>query len=140
MEKAKSFFKDIFKHVAKEREWRRPSDKDFCKKAAKAKGAGGPDGWTSEEVKMLPKSCIELFAMISRQWEVQGRAPKSLKIANQKNLVKDKKVKIINNVPVLDAGDTRPISVFSVWWRLWASCWATSRAIKSGGPWSSRKR
>ena len=78
---------------------------------------------------MLPKSCIELFATISRRWEAQGRAPKSLKIANQKNLVKDKKVKIINNVPVLNAGDTRPISVFSVWWRLWASGWATPRAL-----------
>ena len=50
VEKAKSFFKDVFKHVRKERDWQRPSDKDFCKKAAKAKGAGGPDGWTSEEV------------------------------------------------------------------------------------------
>ena len=108
----------------------RPSEEAFEEKAKNASGAGGPDGWTSDEVKAAPPGAIRLFCRLTQNWEKHRRAPKGLEVANQKNLVKEKKIKFLQNKPTLAAADTRPISIFSVWWRLWASVWATSKQIQ----------
>ena len=67
---------------------------------------------------------------LTERWERSGRAPQELKTARQVNLQKVGKEKTLPSGKVLlKAADTRPISVFSLWWRLWGSWWACSPQV-----------
>ena len=125
--KAKDMFRGIFHGIrgdATDR-WRRPTISKFTKKLKQAHGAGGPDGWQACELRMLPPEVVKQFSELTQRWEQNGAAPASLATAKQSNLVKPGKVQEKNGVHSLYAGDTRPISVFSLWWRVWGSTWVT---------------
>ena len=54
-------------------------------------------------------------------------APEIFKYARQVNLVKETKITEENTI---EAGDLRPISVISIWWRIITSCWVTGKDLE----------
>ena len=95
-----------------------PCADDLCARARKAKGTGGPDGWHSSEIKHLPagylaRSRVCAFAASAKP---HGRIPKPQTRSQQGSV---------------GVADVRPISIASVWWRLFSSAWYQSADFKA---------
>ena len=108
-------------------EWANPTQEAILQKMREATGAGSPDGWHGQEIRHFPKEVAGMFGKITARWRRARKAPRAVKIARQCNLVKESKIKTDRNT--IEAGDLRPISVISVWWRVYTSCWVTSEQI-----------
>mmetsp|Transcript_17083 Transcript_17083/g.48547 ORF Transcript_17083/g.48547 Transcript_17083/m.48547 type:complete len:136 (+) Transcript_17083:53-460(+) len=76
---------------------------------SKARGAPGPDQWTSKELRQLPRAAVCRFAAILRGWLSRGCTPTMLRDARQFGMPKAGKIQ----EGVLDAGAIRPLCVFS---------------------------
>jgi hypothetical protein len=84
-----------------------------------AKGTHGPDGWAGAELRHLPSEAITRFAALVAQWIATGSAPTCFREARQVTLLKMNKVPA--NARAVPAEATRPITVLSVWWRIYLS-------------------
>ena len=115
------------KGTQEEEKWRDPSVRDIWEKMKQQRGSGSPEGWHGEEIKDFPEGVAELFGEITKRWRKAGIAPDSVKYARQVNLVKETKITELNTI---EAGDLRPISVISIWWRVITSCWVTGEDLK----------
>ena len=91
-------------------------------------GSAGPDAWSAAEVKHLPPQAIDLFFRLTERWISSQTLPRALRFAKQRvNLPKDSKVLSDHT---LNVESTRPISVLSIWWRIFASAVAKSPALR----------
>ena len=108
-------------------DWKNPTGEEIHAKMKESKGAGSTDGWHGKEIRHFPLEVAEAFSEIAKRWREVGKAPKAMKIARQAALVKESKIKKETNT--IEAGDLRPISVISTWWRIITGCWVQSEAI-----------
>ena len=112
---------------APEIDWSNPTPDRIHSKMRESTGLGSPDGWHGREVQHFPLAVAETFAKLANRWREARYAPKATKIARQCNLIKESKIDPLTNT--IYAGDLRPISVISVWWRIYTGVWVTSGAI-----------
>ena len=106
--------------------WRRPTEEEMEAAIRKASGSGGTDGWIGEEARAMPRTAIQLFNQLTERWEVAGEVPSGMREARQVNLSKPGK----EVDGKLAAANTRPITVFSVMWRVYCSAWVSSPAVR----------
>ena len=103
---------------------------DDLRKAIKnAKGGPGLDQWSSYEIKLLAKN-PEFLREIGRnfkQWIDLGVTPTSLAEFKVTYIPKANKV----SKGVINIKGLRPITVFSVWWRIFSAMWITSPILDS---------
>ena len=69
-------------------EWEGLTVQEIHRAMTSAKGSGGPDGWTAEEVKHLPEGVAHFLKLLSDRWGSTGRLPSQLKEVRQINLPK----------------------------------------------------
>ena len=105
---------------------------DLCKAMCSAKGSAGPDGWAADEIRHLPFQVCELLFQLTRRWEREGLLPLQLKQARQVTLTKPGKIQADGTLQVKH---TRPISVCSIFWRIYASAWASNQQLQQ---WASQ--
>jgi hypothetical protein len=105
----------------------RPTMADLIKAVKRLHGAPGPDQWTCLEIRVLPLNCLKTFHFITERWEIYGQTPQAIQDSKQVNLPKANKVSEDN---FLDPKNTRPINIYSCWYRLFASMWAQSDSMK----------
>ena len=108
--------------------WTEPDGEDIHVKMKKCKGAGSPDGWHGMEIKHFPREVADTFSKIAGRWKKARKGPEAVKKARQCNLIKESK---ITKEGTIEAGNLRPISVISVWWRVITSCWVTSTDLET---------
>ena len=77
----------------------------------------GPDQWSSEELKFLFGEAM-LWHALSKTWLDKGQLPTQLCETKMTNLVKPSKVESGRR---LNVANTRPISIMSTFWRIFAS-------------------
>ena len=102
-------------------EWSAVTADEFAACASRLKGkAGGLDGWSGDEICSLPPGAFDLFASFCACCESSGRLPTEWQLAKQSHLPKACKG-IRQADGARDVCGLRPLSVFSCWYRLWAS-------------------
>ena len=86
----------------------------------KQKGkAAGPCGWTGTELAVWPQCLWDDIAEVLQAWETRGCFPEAWSEINQVHLAKPGKAREEDSaVPV---SKLRPISLLSVWWRVFMS-------------------
>jgi len=92
--------------------------------------AGGSDGWSCGDLEILPDEVVHMFLRLMKKCEELGRWPKQLEVTRVSLLLKEE--------GKFEAGKLRPITVFTVIYRTWASmvmedilAWLTSWAPPS---------
>ena len=101
--------------------WEPPTAQCLRAIAVDGKGSHGPDGWVSREVALLPFEIFKVFAVLGKRWMLSGNVPAQFFESRMISLAKPGKVNALNQISVKHL---RPITVMSVWWRIWASAWA----------------
>ena len=91
------------------------------------RGSGGGDAWCAEELRYLPQNTWELFRTIAGDWLQKGQVPAPLRVARTVFLPKESKLQDGQ----LKAGDGRPITILSCWWRFFTSTWLHSEHAKN---------
>ena len=104
--------------------WEPVKFEDLWQATRNTHGSGGPDQWEGEEVKHLPVPAIRLFYVLTTKWELAEALPQQLQESKQVSI--PKQAKAINGC--LDVGNVRPVSVMSIFWRLYATAF-TKAAI-----------
>lgn len=128
VQQASSALTHDFGPVQNNIDWVEISEGDLLSAVRRAKGSAGPDHWAGSEVQFLPSKAIAVWhQIISRQWHVAQKLPNQLKESRQVSLPKTNKIK--NGF--LEPGSTRPITVLSVWWRVYASAVLQSQSVQS---------
>ncbi|OLQ01146.1 hypothetical protein AK812_SmicGene16129 [Symbiodinium microadriaticum] len=108
-------------------EWSAVTAVEFAACASRLKGkAGGLDGWSGDEICSLPPGAFDLFARFCACCESSGRLPTAWQLAKQSHLPKAC-MGIRQADGARDVCGLRPLSVFSCWYRLWASARLRSR-------------
>ena len=105
----------------------RPTVGDFITNRSELKGTYGPDFWSTEEAQVFPQQICNWFHNITKTWEEHGTLPSGLTYSKKINIPKPSKLH--NNAT--QAADLRPITIYSNWYRWWASTWAKSSVIKT---------
>ena len=100
-------------------------------KAAKKMSGGSPgvDGWHGDELANFPKEVWDDLSVLFGLCEDSGLTPSVWKEARQVHIPKPGKKKREDGAT--DAGNLRPICVFSCFWRLWGGCRLRSQDTKS---------
>ena len=106
--------------------WHAPSLNEFCAAAKKAKGAAGPDTWSSSEMRCLPQDAHILMGKLFLRFLEAGCLPAQLKESRQVNFAKPGKIQDQQ----IDVAQTRPISVMSTFWRIFASAWVGTPSMQ----------
>ena len=93
----------------------------FSRIAVDMKGSAGGDGWTGLDLSRFPPAFWDLYlcALIIKGWLVKGDLPHMILQARTVFLLKSDKVVYQGVAPK----DVRPITILSVWWRLFCSAW-----------------
>jgi hypothetical protein len=84
--------------------------------AQKCQGAAGCDSWTAAEVHA------------ALRWCVAEKMPRALTHGRMVNIPKMHK---LTDTGWVATSDLRPITVLSIWWRVWAASWCLSRNCKT---------
>eukprot|EP00438_Fugacium_kawagutii_P009490 Skav200300 [mRNA] locus=scaffold4329:63051:67384:+ [translate_table: standard] len=92
-----------------------------------ANGAAGCDSWSSTETKFLPFEAIQHFHQLTLRWHAAKQVPAVFSYSRQANLPKTQKIE----QGCLKASHTRPITVFSIFYRAWASAWTRTEQFKA---------
>ncbi|CAE7718653.1 dlpC, partial [Symbiodinium necroappetens] len=111
-------------------QWQQVTAEHLQKAFSQVKGSAGPDGWTAEEVKHFPAPCVALMHQLCLRWLQAGLLPRQLREVKMVNLPKPQKIKADHT---LEAGHTRPISVASIFWRIFAKAWLTGSGLLEWG-------
>ena len=107
--------------------WEFPTGVQLSAVARASKGSAGPDGWSGDELRHMPVQAFEVFATLAGRWLEAGVAPNQMLESRMVCLPKPGKVRASDNTVSVE--HTRPITVLSCWWRLFASCWVKSRPV-----------
>jgi len=108
-------------------QWITPDFDALLKSVRHCSGNGGPDLWSSEEIKDMPEKAIATWYKLTLRWLEIGELPQQLRQVRMTNLIKPNK---IQNKHWLDVADTRPLSVMSIFWRIYANMWHNSQSCK----------
>ena len=108
-------------------QWNTPDFDALLKSVRHCSGNGGPDLWSSEEIKDMPEKAIATWYKLTLRWLEIGELPQQLRQVRMTNLIKPNK---IQNKHWLDIADTRPLSVMSIFWRIYANMWHNSQSCK----------
>ena len=101
---------------------RPPKDVEIWYKMTQSRGSHGCDGWKGNELRHLPLGAAKAFHAINQRWLRTGEVPKQMTQARMISLPKQGKA--VDGI--LPVSQRRPITVFSVWWRIWCmSCLQT---------------
>ena len=88
--------------------------------ACKMRGkAAGPDAWSGTEVAPLPPEAFQAFADFCHYCEMAAKLPTSWRCATQARIPKGQKG--LREDGARDINGSRPLAIFSVWYRIWAS-------------------
>eukprot|EP00928_Gymnodinium_smaydae_P014238 TRINITY_DN15187_c0_g1_i4.p1 TRINITY_DN15187_c0_g1~~TRINITY_DN15187_c0_g1_i4.p1 ORF type:complete len:1277 (+),score=95.69 TRINITY_DN15187_c0_g1_i4:1051-4881(+) len=120
---------DIGQRRSEDWEWKLPEAEDMIKIARKARGAASTDGWTGDEISVIPDDALGWFWIAASRWHKGGKVPKVMSEVRQVSVPKPGKVKTGRGT--IDAAAVRPISIMSAWWRLWMSAWVVSQSVKA---------
>ena len=94
----------------------------------KADGSGGGDGFVGKELCHLPIEAIKTFRSLALEWERLGQTPAVFNHTRMVNFGKPGKVSAEGHLPIEAC---RPISVLSVFWRLWGSAWLQTESAQA---------
>jgi len=114
--------------VSEPLQWNGPSEEQMAEGLKSAKGAGGIDGWQAYELKCVPAEAAQMFARVSRRWVQAGEAPMEMRNMRQVNLPKPGKID--EKTCTIDVNQVRPLSIASMWWRVWARQWVVSDEVQ----------
>ena len=106
--------------------WKGLSFEDVLFSVRHCKGGAGPDQWSGPEIRYMPEAAVRVFFSITRCWEVSGCLPLQLKQARQITLCKEGKMEAEG---LLHVKHTRPITVMSCFWRVYASSWTRNAQL-----------
>ena len=98
----------------------------------RATGSAGPDSWSAAEVKYLPEGVAKVFKDLTDRWGSTGRLPSQFKQVRQVKLGNPSKLAPDGT---LEARHIRPIAIYSVFWRIYASAWSKSQQLQD---WASK--
>ena len=106
----------------------RPAETDLFSTVASLKqGPCGTDQWYPSEIKSLPFSVLRVFWDLTERWELTFTTPTTLQEIRQVNIPKPHKD---SPQSFIQCADLRPISVCSIWWRLYTSTWSKSQSLR----------
>ena len=94
-----------------------PTGVQMMARAQDASGSAGPDAWASSEIKHLPLDVFDTLADLFRMFALVSTVPTQLHQSRMCCLSKPGRVANY----AIKASDTRPITICSVWYRIWAS-------------------
>lgn len=94
-----------------------PTGIELQSRAQEAAGCAGTDGWSAQEIKHLPLGTFKRLAKLFEEFAEKGEIPTQLRQSRMVCLPKPYKTRNFG----IHVGDTRPITIVSVFWRLWAS-------------------
>ena len=100
-------------------QWDPPSAQQLRLVALDGRGSHGPDGWVAREVAWLPLEIFGTFSLLGARWMKAGCVPAQFCESRMISIPKPGKVE--NHI--IKVGHLRPITVLSVWWRIWTSSW-----------------
>ena len=100
-------------------QWRPPDLATFTHALLDARGTSGCDQWSSDETKYMPIPAIQHLHTLTQRWCQVAAVPHVFSFGRQINLAKPNKVR----QGIIDAADMRPITVFSIFWRAYATAW-----------------
>ena len=103
-----------------------PDIATFTKALLDARGAAGCDGWSSMETQYIPIQAVQQLYRLTERWYRAAAVPRAFECGRQVNLHKPSKIKNFQ----LDAAHTRPITVYSIFWRAYASAWMRTPAFQ----------
>eukprot|EP00438_Fugacium_kawagutii_P016756 Skav230337 [mRNA] locus=scaffold920:102804:109101:- [translate_table: standard] len=107
--------------------WQPPDLKTLAGAILDANGAAGCDSWSSTETKFLPFEAIQHFHQLTLRWHAAKQVPAVFSYSRQANLPKTQKIE----QGCFKASHTRPITVFSIFYRAWASAWTRTEQFKA---------
>lgn len=99
-----------------------PTGEELLKMRQTSKGAAGPDGWTGQELRHLPQAAFDTLARFYRLFADEGSLPAQFHQSRMVCLAKPGKC---HNYTI-SAENTRPITIQTVFWRLWVSTFCKS--------------
>ena len=102
--------------------WPVPSCATFVKAVKKNHGAAGADSWAGYETAHMPLHAVQLLYQICLRWHHSEQIPSAFAVGRQVNIPKAHKIKEGR----IEAKNTRPITILSIFWRAWASAWIHS--------------
>ena len=94
-----------------------PTGVQMRARAQYSSGSSGPDAWNSSEVKHLPLDVFDTLAELFLIFAQASAVPTQL---NQSRMCCLSKPGRVSNYAI-KASDTRPITICSIWYRIWAS-------------------
>ena len=100
-----------------------PEGVEISAVASQKKSSPGTDGWSGQEISALPPQFWDKFALIAERWLQAGELPEALLQARTIFLPKDSKTKD----GCIEPMHCRPITILSVFWRVWVSAWLKKR-------------
>lgn len=106
--------------------WEPVSLEDLWEAVRQAKGAAGVDGWD------VPLPAIQIFHQCTLRWYESGCLPDQMSESKQVCIPKVNKISENNTLKVQDV---RPISILSIFWRIYSSAWVKSDQVKK---WTKR--
>ena len=108
--------------------WGAPTGAQLLQRAQKCRGAGGPDCWTGSELRYLPPVIFDMFSSHGSRWLQAGSVPEQFSESRMVLLPKEGKV---NEQNVIQVEHLRPITILSIWWRLWMSTLLQTPEVKA---------
>ena len=101
--------------------WQPLTAEQLATRAARLKGkAAGPDNWAGDELASIPAEHMSIFADFCQLCEMVGFIPTQWTFAVQCHLPKAQKG-LRESDGARDVNGLRPLTLFSSWYRLWAS-------------------
>ena len=107
-------------------QWVAPDMATVTKALYDARGAAGCDGWSSLETQYLPVEAAQHFYRLTVRWYQVAAVPASFEYGRQVNLHKSNKIRNFQ----IEAAHTRPITVFSIFKRAYATAWMQTEDFK----------
>lgn len=106
--------------------WKTPTLENYEAALRQAKGGARPDGWHSEELKVLPQEPMCIIARVAKSWEDVLAAPEHIRQPKQTSIPKP--AKVVDGIVAPE--NIRPVSVFSMLWRSWTKAWLGSDSVE----------
>ena len=108
-------------------QWNCPNGVQLMATAQGCRGAAGADGWTADEIRYLPLDAFNLVANFFERCVAEGELPSQFFEARMVCIPKAAKITDYQ----IHVDQCRPITILSVFWRLWISTICKSPEMKN---------